>query len=128
MLENRSSLSVLFVDDEEVIRTNYAQFLSLLFPTVYTAADGEEAYKLYEEYKPNIIIVDINLPKMNGLELLKKIDIQTQSAQAIVMSAHTDIEHQLKEYNLEGVHYLVKPVTRKLFRSTLDEVVSKLEV
>ena len=122
MLEHDVSLSVLFVDDEETIRKNYTLFLEQVFQNVYQASDGEEAYRLYMEHKPDIVIVDINLPKMNGLELLQKIKSHKLDTKAVVMSAHTDTEQQLHRYGLEGITCMIKPVSRKMFHTTLQKL------
>ena len=122
MSEMNRQLRVLFVDDEVTIRTNYTIALRSMFETVYEASDGEEALRLYQQYKPEIMIVDINLPKLNGLELLEKISQEHSPFTAVVMSAHTDIDTRLQEYNLDGMQYLVKPVSRKIFLKTLADI------
>ena len=124
MLEKAASLSVLFVDDEEQISVNYTSFLVQKFQKVYRASDGEDAYRLYKQHMPNIMIVDINLPKMNGLELLKKIDINNVATEAIIMSAHTNIGEMLKEYGLKNIIYLGKPVQRKIFYQALEKAIA----
>lgn len=63
---------ILFVEDEKVTRENYVMYLKMHFQEVYEAEDGEKAYELYKEKHPDIMIIDINIPKLNGLELLKK--------------------------------------------------------
>jgi len=63
---------LLFVEDEKPIRDNYVTYLKRYFKNVYEAEDGEHAYTVYKEKKPQLMIVDINIPKMNGLELVKK--------------------------------------------------------
>lgn len=126
MLENTVDLSVMLVDDEDTIRQNYALVLQQLFTTVYQAIDGEEAYALYQKYQPDILIVDVNLPKMNGFEFLRKIDVQSTKARAIVMSAHTNSEAQLQKYDLNGIICLPKPVARKVFLKTVRELLKDL--
>lgn len=122
MSELNRKLRVLFVDDEPAIRTNYTLALQNMFDTVYQASDGEEAYHIYEQYHPNILIVDINLPKLNGLALLQKISQEQSGCAMVVMSAHTDIDSRLQEYNLEDINYLVKPISRKIFINTLKKI------
>ena len=96
-----------------------------MFETVYEASDGEEAYQFCQQYKPDIVIVDINLPKINGLELLQKISQEHFYIEAVIMSAHTDIDLRLQKYNLEGTKYLIKPVSRKIFMNTLEDIIEQ---
>lgn len=119
--------SVLFVEDEDVIRQNYVTFLKMMFEQVFEAADGENGYALYKEKKPNIIIVDINLPNMNGLELLEKIRQTDQKTKAIVLTAYANQEFLLQAVSLKLTSYLIKPVERlELFKS-LDKAIDELK-
>ena len=59
---------ILFIEDEKAIRDNYVIYLKMFFMEVYEAEDGEEAYKIYKEKKPDILIIDIHLPKLNGID------------------------------------------------------------
>lgn len=122
MLEENLPLHILFVDDEDTIRQNYVLVLEQMFTTVSQASNGEEAYALYQKYQPDIVIVDISLPKMNGLELLHKIKIHSAKTKAIVMSAHTDSDEQLQKYDLDGIIWLNKPVSRRVFLKTVSEL------
>lgn len=67
-----SKFSVLLAEDEEVTRENLAQGLALLVGDVYTAEDGQQAYEMYLEKNPDIIIADIEMPHMTGLQLAAK--------------------------------------------------------
>ena len=118
---------ILFVEDEKAIRDNYVQFLKRYFRNVYEAGDGEEAYKIYREKKPQILIVDINIPKLNGLELLKKIREHDHTTKAIVLTAHSDRDYLLEAVNLKLTKYLVKPATRAELKEALTLVIQELD-
>lgn len=60
ILQNKS---VLFAEDDTVMREQTAEILEMMFQKVYTAKDGEEAYEIYEDEKPDLIITDIKMPK-----------------------------------------------------------------
>ncbi|WP_375723866.1 response regulator transcription factor [Arcobacter sp. KX21116] len=117
---------VLFVEDEEIIRENYTTYLKMLFKEVYEAKDGEIALKLYKEKKPDIIIIDIHLPKLNGIELLKKIRENDHSTKAIMLTAHTDKTFLLDAASLKLTKYLVKPISRKELKDALNESIEEL--
>ena len=114
-----SPYTILFVEDEEAIRSNYVQFLKRYYREVYEAADGEIALEMYKNKKPDILIVDINIPKINGLELLKIIREHDHTTKAIVLTAHADISLLMKATELKLSKYLVKPVTRGKLKEAL---------
>ena len=117
---------ILIVEDEEAIRENYVTYLKMLFSEVYEAADGEKAYEIYKLKKPEILLVDINIPKLNGLDLLEKIRENDYATKAIVLTAHTDKAFLLKAASLKLSKYLVKPVSRKDLSEALDLAVKEL--
>jgi len=127
MSDTKYGYSILFVEDEEALRKNYVIYLEMLFETVYEASDGEEAYKMYKEKKPNILIVDINIPKLNGLDLLTKIRESDHSTKAIVLTAHKEKSFLLKATSLKLTDFLVKPISRRALQGSLDKVIHELK-
>ena len=119
--------SILFVEDEVQLRKNYVMYLKMMFETVYEASDGVEAYNIYKEKKPDILIVDINIPKLNGLELLQKIRKYDHTSKAIVLTAHKDKDFLLEAARLKLTDYLVKPISRKELQLSLDNVIAELK-
>jgi len=119
---------ILFIEDEKAIRDNYVEFLKRYFRNVYEAEDGEEAYKIYKEKKPDILIVDINIPKLNGIELLKKIREEDHKTKAIMLTAHSDTSYLLDAVGLKLTKYLVKPVTRAQLKEALNLVFEELKL
>lgn len=113
---------ILFVEDEKSIRDNYVEYLNLYYDEVYEAEDGEEAYRLYKEIKPDIMIIDIHIPKITGLELLKKIRENDHTTKAIILTAHTDVNIMRESAGLKLTEYLVKPVSSKALKSALNKV------
>ena len=98
----------------------------MLFKEVYEAADGLEGYSLYERKKPEIIIIDINIPKLNGIELIKKIRKKDHNVKVIILTAHTDKSFLIEATSLKLTKYLVKPVSRKSLKEALELVVQEL--
>lgn len=104
------NINILYVEDEIDIRRNAVSYLSRLFDEVYEAKDGFEALELIKEKKPNIVITDIKMPKMTGIELVRKIREFDQKVQIIVLSAFTDTKYLLDAIELGLVKYLIKPI------------------
>ncbi len=131
MRNDKSQYSILFVEDEKEIRDNYTKYLKRHFSEVYEAEDGLEGYEIYKDKKPELMIVDINLPKMNGIELLQKIRQTDHSVKVIMLTANSDQTNLLSATELKLVKYLVKPITRDDLKNALDmaiEEYSKFEV
>ena len=118
--------SVLFIEDEKAIRDNYVSYLKKHFRNVYEAEDGESAYKIYKEKTPELLIVDINIPKLNGLDLLKKIRETDRETKAIMLTAHADVKYLLQATELNLTKYLVKPITRLELKEALSFAVEDM--
>ncbi len=121
-------VSILYVEDEDEIREEVAQVLSLLSNRVITASDGEEAFKIFSELKPQIIITDIEMPRTNGIEfagLVREKDLQVP---IIMFTAYTNKEYLLPAANLNIQAYLVKPLESKSLREALYNVVELLQL
>ncbi|MGB5793051.1 response regulator transcription factor [Poseidonibacter sp.] len=125
-MEELYPYKILFVEDEEATRKNYVTYLKMLFSEVYEAKDGEIAYQLYKEKKPDILILDVNIPKLNGLELLEKIRENDYTTKAIMCTAHSDQNFLLQAVSLQLTKYLVKPVSRQELKEALDLAISEL--
>jgi len=116
MLEQLSNYSVLYAEDDAGVRKNVAEMLNLLFNQVFIASDGEEAFSLFLENSPQIVITDIKMPKLSGIELAKKIRKKDDNIQILVISAHTEVDYMLDAIDLSLMKYIVKPITEtKLF-------------
>jgi len=99
---------VLYVEDEPTTRGFFSAMLRRLFKEVYDAEDGEAAFKLYIEKKPDIVITDIEMPRLNGMELTKKIKNENPSQTVIIITAFEDELHLVE--NADAA--LVKPIQR----------------
>ena len=120
MLKNiNKNIKILYVEDDEIARENGVEYLENFFETIYEASDAIIALQLYEKYKPDIIITDIQMPKLNGLEFVKRIRQKDKKTQIIIITAFCDREYLLKAIELQLVKYLVKPVREKEFEEAL---------
>lgn len=119
--------SILFIEDEISLRKNFTQYLKKYFQTIYEAGDGIEAFEKYKQYKPDILIVDINIPKMDGLSFLEKVRKFDHSVKAIVLTAHCDNDSLLKATHLKLTNYLIKPISRVDLRKSINEVLQEIQ-
>lgn len=117
--------SILLAEDEENLRDSFKKVLLLYVQKVYTASDGEEALELYYKHKPDILITDLKMPKINGLDLIKTIRKENEEIPIIVTSAYTNQEFLLESIKLSLVEYAVKPI-REINLSELLESCAKI--
>ncbi len=126
MSETIYPFSILFVEDEDAIRQNYVTYLKMIFTDVYEAVDGEQAYQIYKEKQPDIMIIDIHLPKISGIEFLQKVRKKDHATKAIMLTAHTDTNFLLEAAGLKLTKYLTKPINRKGLQEALELAVEEL--
>lgn len=103
------SVSVLIVDDEEGIRNSLAAYLKLEGYKVSTAEDGEEAIKKVRESKHNIVLLDINMPGMDGIETLRAIKTVDFSTQVIMITAYSTFDKTMRSLEFGASDYILKP-------------------
>jgi len=125
--KSNKNIKILYVEDDEIARENGVEYLENFFEKIYEASDAINALKLYEKYKPDIIITDIQMPKLNGLEFVKRIRQKDKKTQIIIMTAFSDKDYLFKAIELGLVKYLVKPVREKELEEALLLCVNSLE-
>lgn len=109
-MDEIKNIKILYIEDEEYIRSNGVEYLSFYSDFVYEAVDGIDGYEQYKKLKPDIIICDILMPRMNGLELIEKIRKEDKLTKIIVATARIDTEFLLKAVELGLVKYIIKPI------------------
>ncbi len=123
-----SNFKVLLVDDEEAARNQIRSILTLFFNSVLVAKDGMEALEIYKEKKPDLIITDITMPRMNGLELVAAVRAIYENQKIIVISAHTETDIIIRaiKSGLDG--YILKPIEAKQMLEVLEKTVLSLKM
>lgn len=109
-------LSILYVEDEAIPRERLAAILRRRAREVHLAADGQEGIDAFSRIKPDIVITDIRMPLMNGLDMIREIKRVGPDTRIIVISAFSDSDLLLKAIELDVDGYILKPVeTEQLF-------------
>jgi len=106
----KHDISILYVEDEENVRVMLSRFLKRFCTELYVAENGEMGLELYKEHKPNIVISDIKMPKMNGLEMIKNIKELNHEQLILLLTAHSDGEYLFEAINLNVDGYVLKPI------------------
>ncbi len=120
-------LTLLYAEDEDSTRIQYVRNFEFLFHKVYEAKDGLEAKEIYQKYRPDIVVLDVNMPKMSGLEVAKFIREYDSNTQIAIISSYSDQEKLLTAMELKLVTYMVKPVSREEFKKFLAKIVRELD-
>ena len=124
----KSKYSLLYVEDESTVREMVLEYLEVFFSEVYEATNGVEALKIYHEKKPDIIISDIEMPKMNGLKLASSIRKKDMTTPIIITTAYTSVEYLLEATELNLIKYLVKPIREEKLEEALAICFERLEL
>jgi len=126
-MQFKQNISILVSEDENELREYLVEYLQLFFKDVYSAHSGEEAYKIYLEKTPDIILSDINMPKLDGLSMVSKIRENDTTTRIIIMSAHSDTEKLLRAVELHLVTYLIKPIKIETLKKVLFDTVDNIK-
>lgn len=115
--------NILFIEDESALQRTIGDILKSKNYKVMKALDGESGLRLAIEEKPDLILLDLILPKMDGFEVLKglKASEETKNIPVIILTNLEETENIQKALELGATTYLVKP------SYTLEEVVKKIE-
>lgn len=122
-----NNISILYLEDEVDIRKNYTEILKLKFKNVFDVDTMEKAFKVYEDKKPEILLVDLNLKNGNGLDFIEKIRQNDQNVKIVVLTAYSNLDYLLKATELKLTKYLLKPVTRSELNDALALAIEEIE-
>lgn len=120
--EAMREITILCVEDESDARDKLSGFLSKNFGKVYTASDGVEGLEAFNSCKPDIIITDIQMPLMNGLEMAEEIRKECSTVPIIITTGYDDEKYLVGSIDIGAMKYIKKPVDIKKLRSLLSEV------
>ncbi len=115
-------MKILVVDDEPSICELLSEFLSLLGYQVFTAGNGGEAVSRFKEKRPDIVLLDIKMPGMSGIDVLRKIKEHDSEAKVIMVSAFGDIDTVRTTLKMGAFRHLEKPVDLELLKKTLIDL------
>jgi len=122
LLKNKT---LLYGEDELDIQKHYSNYFKHYFKIIYTANDGKDALGKYREYKPDIIILDINMPYLSGLEVARKIREDDNDVSIILLTARSDKKALIEAVELGLVTYLEKPICRDALKKALAKLNQK---
>ena len=104
------NLTVLYVEDDDETRRSIVEFLKHHVKNIISAKNGNEGIELYRKYQPDLIITDIRLPHLNGIEMAKRIKSINKDIPFIITTAYNDVEYLLESIDLGINQFLLKPI------------------
>jgi DNA-binding NtrC family response regulator len=120
-------VSVLFVDDEPAILRSIARVLSRSKVEVFTAEGAAAGLELLRSRRVDVLVSDIDMPGMNGLELLRIVRREHPSTLRMLLTGHATFERALHAINEgEVIRFFTKPFDAELFRRTLDALADRI--
>ena len=112
--------SILLVDDEEGIRKVLGILLADMGYRVHTAATGTEALRTFEKLRPPIVLTDIKMPEMDGIELLRELKRISPETEVIMITGHGDMDLAIKSVKYEATDFVTKPINDEILEIALQ--------
>ncbi|MEA2027399.1 MAG: response regulator [Campylobacterota bacterium] len=127
-MKNQINYSILYVEDNQDIVEEISFFLEGFVDKLYVAENGKEGLAKFKEFKPDIVITDIQMPIMDGIEMMKAIREIDSNTPIIVTTAFNDSDYLIQAIKLHTAHYLMKPLNLKKLKKSIDEVYEPIEL
>ncbi len=114
------AVSVLYVEDEPLTRAVFARILERKVSNLYQAENGEEGLELFKMHRPDIVISDVRMPVMDGIEMSRRIKTLESNSKIILTTAHSDASVLLNSIDAGIDKYILKPVDVEILFSALE--------
>lgn len=119
-------LKLLYVEDDEASREQLAEVFKIFFHITTTAFDGQDGWEKYQNDFFDLIITDIHMPRMNGIQLTEKIKAKNPKQKVIIISAHDTSEYLLPAIRVGVDGFIVKPVESTQMVEVLEKAASSI--
>jgi len=123
---DKNLISILVVDDEEDIRDVLEIALKDIGYTVYLAENGEKALEIFKSERPDIVITDIKMPVMDGIELLRRIKQENLETEVLMITGHGDMDLTISSLKNQAMDFITKPVNVDILEIAVEKAVEKI--
>ena len=127
MYESLAKIKLLYVEDDEDISYVLADIFGDECKELYVAKNGQEGLSMYKEHSPDIVLTDISMPIMNGIEMSKLIREENSTIPIIISSAFSDDEYIQAAKELGINHYILKPINLEKVLDILENLAKELK-
>ena len=121
-MDELKNLKVIYIEDNENTRLGIERFLKRRFGKVFLAENAEKALEMFDEFSPDIAVVDLILPGMSGLEMIKKLREDGSKCKFLITSSVSDASTILEAVDLDIENYIVKPIDTAVFEEKLRRI------
>jgi two-component system, response regulator YesN len=121
---------LLLVDDNEIVLEGFREKINLAglgIELAGIATNGADALDLVAKISPDILVTDIKMPKMTGMELIEAIRESNKKIKVVILSGYTDFEYARKAISYNAVEYLLKPILKSDIEGVLGRIVESLK-
>jgi DNA-binding response OmpR family regulator len=118
--------SILYAEDDKTIRDNFIILLQEMFQNVYIADNGKDTLQLYIEKKPDLLLLDIRMPVIDGLEVAHQIRKSDETTPIIMLTGYADKDILLSAVNLKLEAYIMKPIDFDKFNEVIETLIDKM--
>ncbi len=119
-------IRILYVEDEEAVREQTTMILSMLFEHIDTAFDGEDGWNKYKNGEYDAVFTDISMPRMDGLELTRRIKEQNRMQKVIIISAYNTADYLFQAIELGVDGFILKPIEMERMLITIEKLATDI--
>jgi len=127
-MDETSAKKILVVDDEQPTLNMFQLLLSALGYEVLVAANGAEGVEAFARERPGIVITDIKMPVMDGIEALRRIKELDPHAEVVVVTGHGEVDLAIRALNLDATDFINKPVQRQALSQALARAEERIAI
>jgi len=123
LIKKTQHINLLYVEDDDIARDETGELFSIIFKSVVSAKDGVDALNKYKSGNFDLVITDISMPNMDGIELTKEIKKINKEQKLIILSAYNDktYKSKLAQYGVDAI--LFKPIDMSILEKVLLEII-----
>lgn len=119
---------ILIIDDEKPTLKMFSLFLEVYGFAILTAESGEEGLEVFDRERPEIVLTDIKMPGMDGIEVLREIKRRSPTTEVIVITGHGDMDLAIQALNLDAADFINKPIQRQSLEQALSRARERLSL
>lgn len=127
-MHNNRNVHILIADDEPLVRRSLTEFLTMEGYIVSSASNGNEALELLKEYTADIVITDIKMPELDGIQLLKEIISHKNHTAVILMTGYGSIENAVEAMKEGAYDYITKPIIDSEIKIIIERLIKEQNI
>ena len=122
------SIKILYVEDEIMVQENTKRPLAYMCDELFVAKDGLEGLELYKKYAPDIVISDIKMPNLNGIEMVREIKKIKKRQHVVFTTAHSESNYFIDAIEMQADGYILKPLDYDLLEEKIASIVHQINL